>query len=88
MGAHSLDYEFPYGAHIPAFYALLAQRYHWSCSPMSTGTIAGPPSYVADLLHRYHEAGFHHLTLTYGDSPRKRIAVIEEIFVGTVRTSV
>jgi acetyl-CoA acetyltransferase len=26
-GAHSLDYEFPYGAHIPAFYALLAQRY-------------------------------------------------------------
>ncbi|TQM11079.1 thiolase family protein [Pseudonocardia kunmingensis] len=27
MGAHSLDYEFPYGAHIPAFYALLAQRY-------------------------------------------------------------
>lgn len=27
VGAHSLDYEFPYGAHIPAFYALLAQRY-------------------------------------------------------------
>lgn len=26
-GAHSLDYEFPYGAHIPAFYALVAQRY-------------------------------------------------------------
>jgi len=55
--------------------------------PCSTGTIAGPPSYVADLLHRYHEAGFHHLTLTYGGSPRKRIAVIEEIFAGTVRTS-
>ena len=27
VGAHSLDYEYPYGAHIPAFYALLAQRY-------------------------------------------------------------
>ena len=26
-GAHSLDYEFPYGATIPAFYALVAQRY-------------------------------------------------------------
>lgn len=27
VGAHNLHYEFPYGAHIPAFYALLAQRY-------------------------------------------------------------
>lgn len=27
VGAHSLNYEYPYGAHIPAFYALLAQRY-------------------------------------------------------------
>ena len=27
VGAHSLDYEYPYGAHIPAFYGLLAQRY-------------------------------------------------------------
>jgi acetyl-CoA acetyltransferase len=26
-GAHSLYYEFPYGAHIPGFYALMAQRY-------------------------------------------------------------
>ena len=27
LGAHSLEFEYPYGAHIPAFYALLAQRY-------------------------------------------------------------
>lgn len=27
VGAHSLNYEYPYGAHIPAFYGLLAQRY-------------------------------------------------------------
>lgn len=26
-GAHSLEFEYPYGAHIPAFYALLTQRY-------------------------------------------------------------
>jgi len=27
LGAHSMEFEFPYGAHIPAFYALLAKRY-------------------------------------------------------------
>lgn len=27
LGAHSLEFEYPYGAHIPAFYALLAKRY-------------------------------------------------------------
>lgn len=27
IGAHNLDHEYPFGAHIPAFYALLAQRY-------------------------------------------------------------
>jgi acetyl-CoA acetyltransferase len=27
VGAHNLDYEYPFGATIPAYYALLAQRY-------------------------------------------------------------
>lgn len=27
VGAHNLDYEYPYGATIPAYYGLLAQRY-------------------------------------------------------------
>ena len=48
--------------------------------PWETGTISGPPSYVADLLHRYQEAGVHHITLTFGGSPRRRIGVVEQIF--------
>ncbi|WP_170231372.1 TIGR03619 family F420-dependent LLM class oxidoreductase [Pseudonocardia kunmingensis] len=47
--------------------------------PWSTGTISGPPSYVADLLMRYRAAGIEHITLTFGGSPTRRIAVIEEV---------
>lgn len=48
--------------------------------PWSTGTISGPPSYVAELLSAYHAAGVDHVMLSFGGSPRTRIGVVERVF--------
>lgn len=42
LGAHSLEFEVPYGAHIPAFYALVAQRHmhEYGTTPEQLAAIA------------------------------------------------
>ncbi len=41
-GAHSVEFEYPFGAHIPAFYALVAQRhmYEYGTRPEQLASIA------------------------------------------------
>ena len=62
-----------------AIFAPLVVRDTPAGPPWETGTIVGPPTYVAELLERYHEAGVHHITLTFGGSPRRRISVVEQL---------
>jgi probable F420-dependent oxidoreductase len=63
-----------------AIFAPLVLRETPGGHPWETGTIMGPPTYVAELLQRYDDAGVHHITLTFGGSPRKRIDVVEQVF--------
>ena len=42
VGAHNLDYEYPFAATIPAYYAMLAQRYlhEYNCQPDALAQVA------------------------------------------------
>lgn len=47
--------------------------------PWKSSAIIGPPSFVADTLHQYAQAGVGHVVLAFGGSPKTRIDRMERL---------